>query len=232
MANPPFTIATSTPAGTDFASAFPATERTFRDIVESWLLFEHGPSGHHSFDVDTTTVRDADTSWEIGSLFYNTTTTTLQMCMSTGPIVWRDMSFPVGTRMLFQQTTAPTGWTKVADAAYEDAAMRVTTGTAATGGSAAFTSTFTARTILQANLPNVTLNATTSSDGAHTHTYNQPATSSGGDGGSSVTEFTTVGNTGSNGAHTHTVSVPLGGSGTPVDFAVKYVDVIVATKSA
>jgi len=34
--------------------------------------------------------------------------------------------------------------------------------------------------------------------------------------------------TSSNGAHTHTV--PLGGSGTALDFAVQYSDVIIATK--
>lgn len=38
MATPPFNIAETIPADNGVAAQFPATERTFRDIVESWLL--------------------------------------------------------------------------------------------------------------------------------------------------------------------------------------------------
>ena len=44
--------------------------------------------------------------------------------------------FPQGTSMLFQQTSAPTGWTK--QTAHNDKALRLTTGTVGTGGSVAF----------------------------------------------------------------------------------------------
>lgn len=50
--------------------------------------------------------------------------------------------FATGTKVVFQQTTAPVGWTKVTSGAYNDAALRFTTGTAATGGLDNFTSTF------------------------------------------------------------------------------------------
>ena len=41
-----------------------------------------------------------------------------------------------GTKMLFQQSTAPTGWTK--DTTHDDKALRVVTGTAGSGGTNAF----------------------------------------------------------------------------------------------
>jgi hypothetical protein len=101
-----------------------------------------------------------------------------------------------------------------------------------------------ARTITQANLPNV--NLTAASDGAHQHFVNNvdsstTATSSsnyiaatanfGNNSSYLLSASATVadrGLTSSNGAHTHTV--PLGGSGTALDFAVQYSDVIIATK--
>lgn len=45
-------------------------------------------------------------------------------------------AFTSGTKMLFQQTTAPTGWTK--DTTHNDKALRVVTGTAGSGGTNAF----------------------------------------------------------------------------------------------
>ena len=44
--------------------------------------------------------------------------------------------FPTGTLMLFQQTAAPTGWTK--QTTHNDKALRVVSGTASSGGSSAF----------------------------------------------------------------------------------------------
>lgn len=49
--------------------------------------------------------------------------------------------FPAGTRMLFQQSTAPPGWTKET-AKYNNHALRVVTGTAGNGGEMDFTSVF------------------------------------------------------------------------------------------
>lgn len=37
-------------------------------------------------------------------------------------------NFPTGTRLLFQQAAAPLGWVKEADSAYDDIAIRITTG--------------------------------------------------------------------------------------------------------
>jgi len=52
--------------------------------------------------------------------------------------------FPQGTLMLFQQTSAPTGWTK--QTTHNDKTLRVVSGSASSGGSTAFTSVFASRT--------------------------------------------------------------------------------------
>lgn len=88
MASPPFNPNEAVPADNSLVSAYPAAERTFRDIVESWLLFEHGRSGHHTFLVVDTATRNADTTWEQGSLVYNTDDLELQIVIDTGPLVW------------------------------------------------------------------------------------------------------------------------------------------------
>src|SRR5688572_13677243 len=44
MASPPFNIAETIPANSDQLSAYPAAERTFRDIVESWFLLHSDPN--------------------------------------------------------------------------------------------------------------------------------------------------------------------------------------------
>ena len=50
-------------------------------------------------------------------------------------------AFPSGTRLLFQQTAAPTGWTK--DTTHNNAALRVVSGAVINGGSQNFTAAFT-----------------------------------------------------------------------------------------
>lgn len=54
-------------------------------------------------------------------------------------------AFPSGTRMLFQQTAAPTGWTK--DTTINDKALRVVSGAVSSGGSVAFSTAFANRTV-------------------------------------------------------------------------------------
>jgi hypothetical protein len=136
--------------------------------------------------------------------------------------------FPSGTKILFQQTAAPTGWTK--DTTHNDKALRVVSGTASSGGSAAFTTAFASRT------PGGTVGATTLTTDqipAHTHsgsltTTNRATGSSSArevviDGGPPNYDFTT-GSSGGGQSHTHNFT------GTAMDFAVAYVDCIIATK--
>lgn len=162
--------------------------------------------------------------------------------------------FAAGTVMLFVSTAAPVGWTK--GSTHNNKALRLVTGTAGTGGSTAFTSVFAARIIAKANLPVYdlanSLTAASHTHGAGTYTVANGACSAtywGGGGGQGVQSggsFVTVQNmslttpTLASGAVTGTSSasggvavsgtVSLGGSGTAMDFAVQYVDCILAVK--
>lgn len=143
---------------------------------------------------------------------------------------WVD-PFAPGTAMLFAQTAAPTGWTK--STTHNDKALRVVSGTAGSGGSTAFTTVFASRT----PAGSVTVDGTTLTESqipAHAHAttaYNGNSTGSFDPGGASaVTSLSsasiTSSSTGGGGSHTHTGSF----TGTAMDFAVQYVDVIIATK--
>lgn len=144
--------------------------------------------------------------------------------------------FPSGTVMLFMQTTAPTGWTK--DTTHNDKALRIVSGTASSGGSTAFTSVFAARTITQANLPAVNLSSANLNASSSTSitilggTIGATGTSSWGSDGGGINGLTNASSIGTSATTTTSISgtVPLGGSGTAVDFAVQYVDVISASK--
>lgn len=140
--------------------------------------------------------------------------------------------FPSGTVMIFAQTTAPTGWTK--STTHNDKALRVVSGTASSGGTTAFTSVFTSRTILTANLPahTHTVSGTTGAAGTHSHTVTSVSDSQIGSDGNGAQAYQTTRATSTAPDHTHTFSATSSsvGSGTPVDFAVQYVDVILATK--
>lgn len=125
-------------------------------------------------------------------------------------------AFPTGTKMLFNQTAAPTGWTK--DTTNNDnSAIRVVTGSVGTGGSDDFTTTFGSGKATASHT------LTTSEIPAHTHTINS-STGSGWPGIALANQSPTAmvgstGSTGGGGGHSHNLS----------GFDLKYVDVIVAT---
>jgi hypothetical protein len=146
--------------------------------------------------------------------------------------------FPSGTVMLFAQTTAPTGFTKNTTTG-DNSALRVTTGAASTGGSVAFTTAFASQT------PSGSVSVTGGSVGnttlgipeipSHTHVLfgrSGPGGTQGTDNrDSSPTSNSATGATGGGGAHNH----PFSGqsatfSGSAINLAVQYIDVIRATK--
>ena len=158
--------------------------------------------------------------------------------------------FASGTKMLFQQTAAPTGWTK--DTSHNDKALRITSGTVGTGGSVAFETAFasqtpagTISTSVTGTVANTTL--TVSQIPAHTHTGNvdlrtnwEAGTSSQSpvgtgnaryDGTGSSPTFTTNA-TGGGGAHNHgwSGSATSTFTGTAINLDVQFVDVIICTK--
>jgi hypothetical protein len=160
----------------------------------------------------------------------------------TGTLSWQTSAasiLPSGTRLLFVQTNAPTGWTK--DTTQNDKALRVVSGSASTGGTTAFSTVFTSRTPA-GTVGNTTLTvsqipahnhfiANTSSSGSSlisTTTYlnRNNATAEAYDlrGGVGVASVGLTSDTGGGTAHNHSFT------GTALDFAVQYVDVIIATK--
>jgi hypothetical protein len=151
-------------------------------------------------------------------------------------------SFPAGTVMLFGQTAAPTGWTKDTSN-FNNSGLRVVTGTASSGGSVDFTTAFASQTpsgsvsitAVSGSAGNTTLS--TPQIPSHTHGLVGRQYNHGADGQTSGGPTISPGNTGATGgggAHTHPFSFSSGSgtfSGNAINLAVKYVDVIRATKN-
>lgn len=82
------------------------------------------------------------------------------------------IDFPAGTRLPFQQTTPPPGYTKdTATAGLNNSSMRLVTGAVVNGGSLDFTTAFADR-VLGGAVQAMTLDITQIPP--HTHTYDQP----------------------------------------------------------
>jgi hypothetical protein len=153
---------------------------------------------------------------------------------------------PTGTKMLFQQTSAPTGWTK--DTTHNNKALRVVSGTAGSGGSVSFTSAFGSQTISGTSgattqggtVGGTTLTANQIPAHSHNFTYTQNDVDSSGGAKRAQTISTASGNlpvtttsAGGGQSHTHTFT---GNSHThtyssTLDLSVEYVDLIIATKN-
>lgn len=129
--------------------------------------------------------------------------------------------FDSGTRLAFQQTSAPTGWTKDTTAGLNDSIMRIVTGTASSGGSTAF-STFNGQTAVGATT------LSTAEMPSHSHLVASSTTSGSTDYGTNINAATTVtarndtantNSTGGGGSHTHSITT-----------SIKYYDFIIASK--
>lgn len=103
-------------------------------------------------------------------------------------------NFPSGTRLGFQQTTVPTGWTKDTTAAINDSCMRIVTGAAGSGGTKGVSAASTdAYTLQIADIPAHTHSITTFTGGGATFAQ----------GAGSQSFATVTGSTGGGGAHSH-----------------------------
>lgn len=126
-------------------------------------------------------------------------------------------AFDAGTRLAFQQTAAPTGWTKDTTAAINDSMLRLVTGTASSGGTTAF-STWSAVTSTGA----FTLSTTEMPSHSHSYTLQSGAAAkgSGGVAASASTTSSSTGATGGGASHSHSLTRSL-----------KYYDFIIASKN-
>lgn len=134
--------------------------------------------------------------------------------------------FPSGTNLLFQQTSAPPGWTK--QTAHNDKALRVVSGSASSGGSNSFSSV-----MAQTAVGNKTLSESeiashphyvrivnsevpdNSNSGLGTNTYYTPSTGT----GRPLYAYLDTTYAGGGGSHNHTINM-----------SIQYVDIIIATK--
>ena len=138
-------------------------------------------------------------------------------------------AFASGTVMLFNQSSAPTGWTK--GGTHDNKALRVVTGSVSSGGATAFTSVFGsgkttgAHTLSVAEIPAHDHAGSSASvatwDGGGTASPSNilTATPNGSAQGGSCTVSLSIASQGGGGSHDHTLSLDL-----------QYVDVIIASK--
>lgn len=146
----------------------------------------------------------------------NGTTNYLESVTITPPIV-------SGTKMLFQQTAAPTGFTKITT--FNNAALRVVSGAAGSGGTVDFTTAFASKSVT-GTVGNTTLTI----DQIPTHSHGLPSYVSTDGGGSfgnplgSSNIYSSTFGAGGGGSHTHSFT------GTAINLAVQYVDIIIASK--
>lgn len=139
--------------------------------------------------------------------------------------------FPSGTSMLFQQTTAPLGWTK--QTTHDDKALRVVSGTVGSGGTVAFSTVFGRTATDGHSLVVAELPAHNHGGGVHNHSASSAEENSSGTGGNrfahstrtqSDTQVTNnsgtiIGTDGSDAPHSHNI-----------DLQVQYVDLIICNK--
>lgn len=146
----------------------------------------------------------------------NAGNTVLNLPSLSGTLARLEDIFPVGTRLAFQQTTAPAGWTKDTSAAINDSVLRLVTGTVGSGGSTAF-STFNA----QSSVGATTLS--TAQMPSHTHTFARGPNSTGQPQGAAQAQVDqnqiNTSAVGGGGSHTHSITT-----------AIKYYDFIIASK--
>jgi len=135
--------------------------------------------------------------------------------------------FASGTVMLFVQTSAPTGWTK--STTHDNKALRVVSGAAGSGGSVSFTTAFSSQDV-SGTVGSTVL--TIDQIPTHNHlTYSGLFNANGGSGGvlnnidsTSGARVGSTGYTGGGSGHNHTFT------GTAINLAVQYVDVIICVK--
>lgn len=145
--------------------------------------------------------------------------------------------FPSGTLMLFQQTAAPTGWTK--QTTHNDKALRVVSGTAGSGGSVAFTTALGTPSVsgsvsVSGNISSTTLS--TSQIPSHAHGYRSAGANNNTNAAyGNATQANKVVNANTNNAggggshnHGHNLAGSLSSASTTIN--VQYVDLIIAAK--
>lgn len=146
--------------------------------------------------------------------------------------------FASGTLMLFQQTAAPTGWTK--QTTHNDKSLRVVSGSAGSGGSVAFTTALGTPAVsgsvsVSGNISSTTLS--TSQIPSHSHGYRAAGGTNNGNAAygnaaqaNRVINSGVTNNAGGGGSHNHGHNLAGSLSSASTTINVQYVDLIIAAK--
>jgi len=134
--------------------------------------------------------------------------------------VVRTAEFPSGTVMIFQQSAAPTGWTK--QTAVNDYGLRVTSGAVGVTAASPFSTIFAQTTVGSTTITTGTMPSHGHGVGGRGNTpiYGDSGGGIGGGGAFGISEAFTISNTGGDGSHAHSVNLSL-----------SYIDVIIASKN-
>lgn len=187
-----------------------------------------------AYDADIATVSASQAEMETGTETALRSMSPLRVAQAIAAQV--PTSFPSGTLMLFQQTSAPTGWTK--QTTHNDKALRVVSGTASSGGTTAFSTVFANQTptIDASGLSAGATTLSTSQMPSHSHTSTAVwSPGYGGDIGlywlNDALYKTAFGTSavGGGGSHTHSISGSVTASA--ITLNVQYVDLIIASKN-
>lgn len=208
--------------GDDFIRELKADLETAISEEHSFPVDSGSPHGYHNIPSGTTAARPAGAT---GQWYYNTTTGTIQRYSGTAWVDLTDSNYlPSGTVMVFCQTAAPTGWTRLTT--INDSMLRAVVG--ATGGA---TGGAWGMTIAAADFVHDHGGATSSVSFSTSHPGGTN-TLKGINSAGQYPEYGTIIHTAS-GAHTHTIANATFNHGHTIlsTWKPKYKDVILAEKN-
>jgi subtilisin family serine protease len=146
-------------------------------------------------------------------------------------------AFDAGTLMVFQQTSAPTGWTK--QTTHNDKAFRCVSGSCSSGGTTAFSTAMATPSVsgtvgISGSIGSTTLS--TSEIPSHSHGYSRPNLGNTDNNYSGYSNrYVTISSAstsgaGGGGSHNHSHSLAGSLSSSTASINVQYVDLIIASK--
>ena len=183
-----------------------------------YLTFVDATSGNNLVKVDADLTYNPSTNALTAGSFVKSGGTSSQFLKADGSVdstTYSTQTFPSGTLMLFQQTAAPTGWTK--QTTHNDKTLRVVSGAAGSGGSTAFTSVFASRT------PSGSVSVSGSNSGGSIANTTVTGSVSGSNSGGGVSNTTL--STAEMPSHSHRLSMippDVGGPDVPVRYGAGY----------
>lgn len=108
MATPPFNPSETVPADNAIVAQYPTAERSFRDIMESWMLIDHNDLGQHKHVELSNIATDPVFPASVWGIYNNNGKMNARFSNQSG---FRVVLWPLGTKTLFMNAAVPAGWT-------------------------------------------------------------------------------------------------------------------------